>query len=100
MSHDDFNVLLERRLNLIRAVLARKAGEYATDADRLHNFKAAADITRETAAEAALGMWVKHVVSVVDIIKSGKRPSRELVDEKFGDAINYLVLLEALLVEE
>ena len=49
-----------------------------------------------------MGFMLKHIVSINDIIeqsKEGKLPSREVIDEKIGDVINYFILLEACLVE-
>lgn len=40
MKVEEFNKLLELRINRIRVSLVEKAKEYATD-DRLHNFKEA-----------------------------------------------------------
>ena len=102
MRTEAFLALLEQRIDKIRAVLASKAKEYATDADRLHNFKLAAQLTRETPPEALRGMLVKHWCSIMDIVDGVKynRPlSLAQVDEKIGDAVNYLILLEAILKE-
>jgi len=102
MNNEQFNQVVEDRISKIRAILVKKAVEYASDTDRLHNFKVAAQISSKpcTPEQALLGMWRKHLVSVIDIIESGVKPSVELRDEKIGDAINYLILLEALLIEE
>jgi hypothetical protein len=47
-------------------------------------------------------MMAKHWVSVLDIIDklvTNNYVSGELIDEKIGDSINYLILLEAMLIE-
>lgn len=99
MNDITFERLVERRLNLIRNTLNRKAVEYATD-DRLYNFKVAARIN-DTAPEKALkGMMAKHEVSVQDLINGRGILTQELIDEKIGDHINYLILLEGLLNEK
>jgi hypothetical protein len=102
MSPEKFELLVKDRMAKCAKVLDLKAGEYATS-DRLHNFKVAAalqDIEPET---ALLGMWAKHIVSVVDIIYGiehrGEIPSKELLSEKITDVINYAHLLEALIEE-
>ena len=48
---------------------------------------------------ALIGMWTKHVVSIMDICDNieNKVPPVEIIEEKIGDAINYLILLEAML---
>lgn len=101
MKHETFDAILEDRLTKTREVLGKKKAEYAT-ADRLHNFKRAAAITGETPAQVCVGFMVKHTVSVLDIVDEFARGSKgksELIDEKIGDAINYLILLEAILKE-
>jgi hypothetical protein len=99
----EFDKVLDRRLHFIKETLGRKASEYASDADRMHNFKRAAGLTGETPLQALVGMWAKHLVSVMDLVdrhaKAGEVPSCVVVDEKIGDAINYLILLEGLFAE-
>ena len=102
MTNKKFASILDQRIIKIRSVLSAKACEYASDDDRLHNFKKAACFTRETPSQVCTGFFLKHLVSVLDIVEEYARldfRKSELVDEKIGDAINYLILLEALLTE-
>lgn len=102
MDSEKFNEILEARLTKIKATLAVKAGQYATVGDRLHNFKVAARRLNCTPERALIGMKEKHCVSVMDIVSAldeGIHQPIELIDEKIGDEINYLILLEALLKE-
>lgn len=104
MNAATFNALVESRLEKVKSILLKKAEEYATDDDRFHNFKVAARAgVEETSPEDALwGMALKHHVSVMDMIrdsKSGKASSASMINEKIGDLINYLILLEGLLIE-
>lgn len=69
MKDTDFNDLTRHRMNRCGEVLMVKAAEYATE-DRLHNFKVAAALMQCTPERALLGMWSKHVVSVVDLVKA------------------------------
>jgi len=97
-----FNDIVENRLKMIKKILVAKGAEYAPGADRLHNFNRAALILGRTREEALIGMWTKHLVSILDIVDSikTKKPSVALIEEKLGDAINYLILLEAMLKED
>ena len=99
MTNKEFDKLLKERIVQIEKVLGSKAQEYASDLDRLHNFDIAAIISRKTKAQALWGMAMKHLVSVIDIVDSGQKPTKEIVDEKIGDLINYLILLEAIFKE-
>ena len=96
MNQDAFNVILERRKYEITDTLTHKAAEYATE-DRLHNFKAAALLQGNTPEQALVGMLSKHLVSVIDMVNSNFAYPIKTWDEKIGDSINYLILLEALL---
>jgi hypothetical protein len=102
MKIQEFNKLLDKRIEKMRATLASKGKEYGVG-DRLHNFKIAGRIGGVSPELALKGMLLKHVVSVFDIIdmceKNEVEFSRAMVDEKLGDSINYLVLLEALIIE-
>ena len=92
-----FEVVLNQRLTAIRAILSAKEKEYATDGDRYHNFNVAARMTGETSEKALRGMMMKHIVSVFDLIDDPESVTEERVNEKIGDTISYLVLLEGML---
>jgi hypothetical protein len=82
--------------------LNRKGKEYSRNDDRLHNFKRAGAMLSITAEKALLGMMVKHLVSIqdmVDDIDIDKFPDYSVLLEKFGDSINYLILLYGLISE-
>ena len=97
-----FDLIVARRLKLIQEILLKKRAEYASGGkDRLHNFARAAEMLRCTKEKAIIGMWTKHVVSILDIVDDLDKavPSETMIDEKIGDAISYLILLEAALKE-
>lgn len=102
MTNKEFEGVFNRRVETLRKVLIQKAKEYARGGDRLSNFKKAAGAQGCTPEQALLGMWMKHVISIVDLVKDleeGKTAEYELWDEKITDAMNYLVLLDALIQE-
>ena len=102
MNKHSFQHILNERLSKTVRVLGNKAADYAKDGDRLHNFRVAARIGNESMAKALEGMMRKHLVSVYDLIDKDEREviPADLIDEKIGDLINYLILLEAVLLEE
>ena len=100
MKNDRFDILVTARIRKIESVLKSKAGEYASDKDRLHNFKVAARIKGETPLKALDGMLVKHEVCYRDMVDGRAKLTKEFVDEKIGDFINYLILAEAVIIEE
>lgn len=100
MTEKEFQDVLTTRLTKIKETLSSKAEEYATDNDKLHNFNVGARLTGQTREKVLWGFAIKHYISFLDILDSldkGKLPTETLVDEKIGDLINYLVLVEASL---
>lgn len=103
---DAIGNLISERVFLIGKVLGVKAKEYVRSGDRLYNFKRAGVISQQHWAGAAWGMALKHLVSVCDIIdgwdvkSDGVVVTEEMIREKFGDLINYLVLIEAGIIFE
>lgn len=104
MKTPDFMKMVEARQEYCRHLLAgEKDEEYTRNDDKLHNFKDAGLMLGKPATSALLGMWIKHLVSIKDMIldyeSTGKVPTKKMLDDKIGDAINYLHLLEGLFVE-
>ncbi len=102
MRTEQFEEVINNRIETCKSVLCSKAEEYATD-DRLHNFKVAGKLQKCTPVKALGGMMAKHTVSVYDLIdnyEQGKAISKEMWVVKIGDSINYLLLLTAMLEEK
>ena len=100
MTEKEFQDVLTTRLTKIKETLSSKAEEYATDNDKLHNFNVGARLTGQTRERVLWGFALKHYISFLDILDNldkGKLPTEAMVDEKVGDLINYLVLVEASL---
>lgn len=90
--------LLERCWN----VLFSKSKEYASDVDRLANFKQPVSMMDSNPAEVCLWYDMKHVASLSKIvreIKDGQLPTQEMLEEKIGDYLNYGLLLYACIME-
>ena len=103
MTEEKFNEILDARLEKIKNVLAIKAKEYVRNEDRLHNFNVGARLEKKHPSEVLHGMMLKHYISYLDILKDvreKKAVSRNHVDEKIGDLINYLILQECVLVDD
>lgn len=102
MNTKKFNEIVLRRLDLVEETLTKKALEYAVDDNRLHNFNKGAAFTGKIREEVLLGFALKHWVSITDIIdniKNNELPTKELLDEKIGDWINYMCLLEVSIID-
>lgn len=100
MTPEKFTEVVRRRLIHCEYVLVPKDHEYSRGGDRLHNFKKAAEIEKCSPEKALLGMAMKHIVSIMDMVEDlPVLPTEAQQAEKFTDAINYLLLLEALIEE-
>ena len=98
MTEQDFDILVQQRVQKIQGTLIEKGKEYRRGNDPLHNFNIAAAVGNTTREKALWGFALKHYVSFIDIlndIEKGTLPKEEVVDEKIGDLINYLILCEA-----
>ena len=99
MTNEAFIVIMENRVNQIRGILDAKGKEYSGPTDRLHSFKAGSLLNRCTPTRYCLSLMTKHLISIVDMVQSDREFTNEAWNEKIGDAINYLILLEALVKE-
>lgn len=100
MNSEWFEKVINEQIKTCTDVLIGKAKEYATDDDRLHNFKNAAGMMGCDAKNALAGMMAKHTISIYDMCRNGKDYPIELWNEKITDHINYLLLLKAVVEED
>ena len=94
-----FDAVVQDVLARIEATLLKKEKEYAVGGNRFHNFDTAGRLDNETPEKALWGMAKKHLVSIMDMVDQceDREFSTAHIEEKIGDMINYLILLEGLL---
>lgn len=97
--------VVQRRVQLIKDVLQSKNEEYAGQEDVFKAFTEALPLSfHDTKQAVAWEFMVKHLQSIKMIIearsKSGKIPDEKVLEEKIGDAINYLILIEGMFKED
>jgi len=100
MTEEQFDDLVNQRVEQIKKTLVEKGKEYRRGNDPLHNFNVAARLGNTTREKALWGFALKHYVSFMDIlndVEKGTFPKEEVINEKIGDLINYLILCEASL---
>lgn len=100
MNNTDFNKVIEEQIKRSTDVLVAKNEEYASEKDRLHNFKLGAAYQQCTPKQACLGYLTKHLCSISDMVRSDKEYPIEVWNEKITDSINYLLLLRGLVEED
>ena len=97
--------VVQRRIKLIQDVLQSKNEEYAGQEDVFKAFTESLPLSfHDTKQAVAWEFMVKHLQSIKMIIearsKSGKIPDEKVLEEKIGDAINYLILIEGMFKED
>lgn len=100
MTNSKFDIVAKDQLKNCKNILTLKSGTYAPMSDRLLCFKKAAAMMQSTPKLALWGMLIKHLVSISDMITSDKEFDIDIWNEKITDAMNYLILLKALVIEE
>ena len=98
MKKDFFKEVLDDTLKSIQKTMGVKAMEYIRNNNAMHNFDEGAKISGQIREKVLFGFALKHHISINDMrndIEAGKLPSEDSVNEKFGDAINYLILEKA-----
>lgn len=83
------------RIEKAKKVLLSKEKEYATKENRYHNFIESARIYGDCVKKTFFFFSLKHLTSIVDMLKENVSYNKEMVDEKIGDMFNYCVLLNS-----
>ena len=102
MNLKKFEILLKEIFKRTENVFLTKRNEYANNEDVFKSFKNGVGFSLHTEPEqVAWSYLAKHLESIQSIIKKlpNEKPSKELIEEKVGDAINYLIIIEGLLKE-
>lgn len=107
MTRNEFiSDVVAKRLQLITDTLARKGNEYSADGTAFHNFEHGCTIAFAKNREVyAWDLMCKHLQSIKDMIdtvsisNAHNLPTEVTIEEKIGDAINYLILIEGMLKE-
>lgn len=100
MREDRFNKIIAEQLSKTADLLCEKGHEYAPYEDRLDAFRQAAELQHCTMPVALGGMMAKHIVSIYQMIPDADCYTSEKWDEKINDAINYLLLLKACILDD
>jgi len=101
MSNEEFDIMMSDMFEHCKNILSYKAEEYARG-PRLSAFHKAGIKSGQIPEKALLGFLLKHTTSIDDIvddIEKGILPDYNIIMEKFGDVINYYILLMALINE-
>jgi hypothetical protein len=101
MSQEEFNQIVNQRLEATKSLLTNKGKEYIRNNDIFHNFNKAADMRGTSPLSALQGFLDKHIVSWLDIVSDVENSdlskiTEKHIEEKIGDIVTYFVIAEAL----
>lgn len=102
MDNKKFESLCRELLAKSEDTLLNKAHEYAVDEDRLANFRQPTSMMGVSPAEVCVMYQMKHIGSVAKIAKESSKgilPTKELLQEKCQDMLNYTLLFYATMCE-
>jgi hypothetical protein len=99
MNRKDFNVIVEKFIQRVQDNLLHKGDEYADNVNVFRNFESAARQIGTTREDALRGMWLKHRVSIDDMIEGKLLYDAPMIYEKIGDNLAYSILLAAMFLE-
>jgi len=102
MSEEEFDKIIEESCANIKQTLVVKGKEYRRNNNVFHVFEQAARIANITREKAMYGFALKHQVSIADIrndLDKGILPTLEILEEKYSDAVNYLLLEKASIID-
>ena len=101
MKNDEFNRIMQKRIDQVTSTMTTKSAEY-TRTDRLENLKKIASLCQMTTEKATFTLVAKHIVALNEFIEDldrGTVQPADRWDEKIGDVIAYMLLLDAAVAE-
>ena len=97
-----FDEQVEATLQKIRHLLIVKGQEYRRNNDVYHNFNVGAKMTNLSPERVLHGFLLKHLVSMADIrddIDAGVDLNPDRIEEKWTDALVYLVIEKCMILD-
>ena len=100
ITREELNRIFEEVINNSRDVMFSKNREYSRDTNALDNFDTSSEEAGITPLQAWAVFFRKHLNSILTYVREGKSYSNEDISERITDCINYLVILQALIIRE
>ncbi len=100
ITEDEFKKFFYNRFEKCSETLIKKSEEYSSEEDKMRNFNVSARMLGIEPEQVAFLYMMKHFESVYEIVMNQKKVTREIWDEKIGDLINYLFLIDAILMKK
>jgi hypothetical protein len=105
MEKEKFIEESQKRMQKCLEVFERKYVEYSkhngnTDDDYFYAFKSIGNLLKENPEKVAFMYMMKHFQSFIDIIYHNHNVSEEVFDEKVGDLLNYILIINGIKKEQ
>ena len=103
MTEKRFDEIVEEVCEQVKQTLLIKAKEYRRGNNPFHNFDVGSQRSGLIREKVLDGFLLKHEISIADMtndLVDGKLPTKELLDEKFGDNIIYLIIKKASIIDK
>lgn len=103
MTEERFDEVVEEVCEQVKQTLLIKAKEYRRQNNPFHNFDMGSQRSGLIREKVLDGFLLKHEISIADMtndLVDGKLPTKELLDEKFGDNIIYLIIKKASIIDK
>jgi hypothetical protein len=103
MTNEKFDKIVNETLEEVKNILLIKSKEYQRNNNPFHNFDIGSQRSGLIREKVLDGFLLKHEISIADItndLVDGKLPTKELLDEKFGDNIIYLIIKKASMIDK
>jgi len=105
-TQEDFDAVIDEFQEATVEILSSKGEEYATDSDRLMNFRTVGDMAGMSPEEVAVTYLLKHIQRLSKAVREEeyewdwrREDGSEALKQRVADSINYLYLL-ALALED
>lgn len=95
MNNSELRRSVQEALVQVEKTLLKKNEEYATNSDVFRNFRTGISLQSKPQA-VAWEYMTKHLQWIKDAIQTDHKPTHAELDEKFIDAINYLLIIRAM----
>ena len=103
MTEQRFDEVVGEVCEQVKQTLLVKAKEYRRQNNPFHNFDMGSQRSGLIREKVLDGFLLKHEISIADMtndLVDGKLPTKELLDEKFGDNIIYLIIKKASIIDK
>ena len=99
MTGSEFQIVLDHVYKELQSLTASKGREYANSEDQLDNFKRLAVSLGLSPVQVLLVYLTKHLDSIHSYARNPEHELSEPIEGRIHDAILYLILLKALIID-